>query len=156
MIVNNYKRVKNHEKYILSCCLALPCLALALCSAPVLASTDGNWYVGVGAGDVSSDTKENSAVEKNDESDTGYKVFAGYKFSKYLAVELSHLNGGRLTSNDFDKDVMTVDFTTTSLGVIGSYPVNEYFVPFVKAGLHSWKLEGRNYRADRHYLYGQR
>jgi OOP family OmpA-OmpF porin len=84
-------------------------------SANSAIAESGKWYAGVGAGqsnynDWSSDLtafKEALGVvnfdgyqsENSDDNATGYKLFGGYSFQKYIAVEFSYINMGNVNAN---------------------------------------------------------
>jgi opacity protein-like surface antigen len=71
----------------------LAALLLALVSTAALADNDRGLYVGVGAGQFNVETdKISSGTFKGD--DTVYKVFAGWRFSKFIGVELDYIDLG--------------------------------------------------------------
>ena len=61
------------------------------------AELDPGFYVGAGVGQ--------SKIEADDinfdEDDTGFKVFGGYQFNKYFAVELAYIDGGNADKSIF-------------------------------------------------------
>ena len=72
-------------------CLKLVFLSLGLASFSSTAVAQGNFYVGVGGGQAEAnelsftDLDDGSGLSGSlDESDFGWKVFGGFKFSKYF------------------------------------------------------------------------
>ncbi len=122
-------------------------------------AAENGWYAGLGVGQSSIDTgiKATSGTASVDEEDLGYKVFAGYEFNKFIAVEGFYFDAGEATitanSGDVVADgntslVIPVDDFKASIegqsfgliGVIG-YPVHQYFYPYAKLGFHKWDTE---------------
>lgn len=73
---------------------------LFLGAAPVIAEeNDSGFYLGAGIGQatVKIDTFEQleNAVEGLDDEDTSWKIFAGWRFMPFLAVELTYLDLGK-------------------------------------------------------------
>ena len=89
--------------------IALSVLAVsAAVSAPAFAQTTP-WYAGVSAGqsklkDVNANDFRATGVATNnvsiDDSDNAYKLFAGYKFNKNLAVEGGYTDLGKFSFNN--------------------------------------------------------
>jgi Outer membrane protein beta-barrel domain len=104
--------------------------ALLLASAGALAAEPDHrgFYVGAMAGVTKLDDDGLFAGLSFDDSGTGYGIFGGYKFFRYLAVEarLSNLGSYRVVSQDFD-------VTAISAHVIG-------IIPF---GASGWELFGQ-------------
>lgn len=121
-------------------------------------AVDSRWYVGLGAGQSSLDLSAlgTMGAVSVDDTDTAFKVFAGYEINKYIAIEGFYLNAGEMSiSGDagtgifadgemviFPADTkMGIDLK--SYGVVGvlGYPVNQYFNPYVKLGLQNWETK---------------
>ena len=140
----------------------------------------GNWYIGAGAG-VSSYkdwlSQEDITAFKNDfrtndlgfvnfdgsesaESEdkaSAFKLFGGYAFNEYIAVELSYVDMGEVDANSsssgtfFDSADNPVDgdlFATARASVDAftldanlSYPVASFAALFVKAGVYAADAE---------------
>ena len=90
----------------------------------------GNWYLG---GAVTQTFVDENGI---DDDDTGGKVFGGYRFNDYFAVEASYYDFGKL-----DEGVNQLDIDGGSLSIIGSIPVAERFSIFGKVGIHDWDVE---------------
>jgi OmpA-OmpF porin, OOP family len=72
--------------------MALNGLALLglLASTTVHAETQRGFYVGAGIGQASIERDDSDF----DADDTGFKVFGGYNFNQYFALEATYLDGG--------------------------------------------------------------
>ena len=140
----------------------------------------GNWYIGAGAGMSSYKdwlSQEDITAFKNDfrtndlgfvnfdgsesaESEdkaSAFKLFGGYSFNEYIAVELSYIDMGEVDANSsssgtfFDSADNPVDgdlFATARASVDAftldanlSYPVASFAALFVKAGVYSADAE---------------
>jgi len=135
----------------------------------------GNWYIGAGAGmssykdwlsqeDITAYKNEFraglglvnfSGSESADSEDkaTGFKLFGGYAFNEYIAVELSYIDMGEVDANSsssgtfFDSADNPVDgdlFASAKASVDAftldanlSYPIASFAALFVKAGVYA-------------------
>ena len=113
-------------------------LFLSICySGFVAAGTDSGFYLGGAIGDAELDISEDG-IDFND-SDTGYKAFAGYNLGIIpfldLAIELSYVDFG--TTEDLGIDV---DADTVALAALVGFDVGPLGL-FAKAGMNSWDGE---------------
>lgn len=131
-------------------------LALALLVSPLAFAADGDqpdyshWYVGVNAG-TSAATIDDAQITASllaggfttdtfsaDESDIGWKLFGGYRFNKFLALEggLFDLGGFGFTANTTPAGSLTGagEFDGYNLDLVG-------FLPF--GDTDTWSLFGR-------------
>ena len=72
-------------------------------TAASAAENDKGFYVGAGVGQfnlkVNNFNDIEDAVQNFDENDTSWKVFGGYRFNPYLAVELDYIDFGKPGTN---------------------------------------------------------
>lgn len=128
--------------------IALTALAVASAfSTPAFAQTSP-WYLGLNAGqsklkDVNQSDFNASGVATNnvsiDDSDSAYKLFAGYKFNKNLAVEGGWTDLGKFTFNNTTTGPAgTANATVKAEGwfvsAVGILPLNEQFSLLGKLG----------------------
>lgn len=122
--------------------------------SPILAhAADSNWYAGVSIGQSTFDLdKSDFAVDgfesrstKLDDTDTGYKIQAGYKFNDNFAVEGGYIDLGRLSYNasidngnprlqlygPVSAELQAYGFNVEAVGIL---PVGAGFSLFAKAG----------------------
>lgn len=82
-----------------------------------------------------------------DDSDSGWKVFAGYKIMKNLAVEGSYTNLGEATARTTVTAPVAGTFNTTleleswSISAVGILPLNDQFSLFARLGLNVWNSD---------------
>ena len=109
--------------------------ALSPYSAAIADSEPGA-YVGASYGQAQ------TAVDKLDfdESDTGYKVFFGYTFNKYAAIEMAYVNGGKPTILR-GKTTIEVAPTAVMPAAVGRYPFGKSFAAFGKFGVAFYDTE---------------
>jgi OOP family OmpA-OmpF porin len=101
-------------------------------------------YAGAGAG--RSDVDADAGFSSFSDTDTGWKIFGGYAFNKYFAVE-----GAWVDLGDFSDTVpdplffiptkMNLELDGFAVSGVGSYPVNEAFTIFGKLGIWSWESD---------------
>ncbi len=137
---------------------ALSAIALIACGTAYAESS--KWYAGIGAGqsdwDISSSdvNKELAAAgitgtSSVDETDTAWKIFAGYQHNKYLGVELGYVDLGEI-----DIDATTTAPTASTVNVnaeadgftlsaIGTIPIGDKFGLFGRVGAFYWDVEAK-------------
>ena len=118
-------------------------------------------YVGIAGGKLNAESSvtglTGTASLNEDEDDTGYKLFAGYRASNNFGVELHYADLGEasLSGNNGDTFISAGDtytFTvdgakivqeTKSYGVAATYalPLNDSFSLLGKIGFHRWDIE---------------
>jgi OOP family OmpA-OmpF porin len=128
-------------------------LVLAGLAAPALAQSAG-WYAGLAAGQSRTDpdivrtreeTLQFAPVVHSDFDATGdaWKVFAGYRFTPYVAVEVAYADLGRdRMSSVIPANVsqlagaFTIDRRVEGFGadVVGTLPIGPRFAVFARAG----------------------
>jgi OmpA-OmpF porin, OOP family len=132
-------------------------LALAA-AAPVAMAADpaAAWYLGAGAGQsraklddsgisaVLAGSGRTAGATTKDETDVSYKLFLGYQFNKYLAVE-----GGYFNLGEFSFATTTVPAATlrgslknhvgTNLDMLGILPLAERFSLYGRLGIQRSK-----------------
>jgi OOP family OmpA-OmpF porin len=91
-------------------------------------------------------------VTSCDETDSAYKLFAGYKFNKNFAIEGSYVDFGEFTAKDAVSGVKArAEVDSFGIAVMGILPVAKHFDLFAKLGFHSWDTKavatGNNVRA---------
>lgn len=122
---------------------ALLFAALAAVASPALAQQPApGWYMGAAYGMTSFDLDTtgvtNAAV---DDSDSGFKIFGGYEFTKNWAAEVGYVDFGKagvsgsVLGIPFSGDVGVTAFTFAG---VGTMPLNESFSLFGKVGLWAW------------------
>jgi OmpA-OmpF porin, OOP family len=94
------------------------------------------FYAGIGLGQSTVENDEDGI--DFDEDDTGFKLFGGYQFNKFIAVELAYINGGEPNDSftvagiDVENEV---ELTQVNAAAVGTLPFNEYFGAMGRLGL---------------------
>jgi OOP family OmpA-OmpF porin len=122
---------------------------LAASSAMAQSMADRGVYVGGSFGQAEAgnwcDSAAGIGISNCDDKDSGWKAFAGYRFSRNLAAELSYINFGeytaRATVGATNIDVKA-DATAWGLAAVGIFPLSERFDLFGKLGFVRGESEG--------------
>jgi OOP family OmpA-OmpF porin len=132
--------------------LALTVTALTLiASAPAVAEDDG-WYVGANLGQSRAKIDDPRIIDgllaagidttaiKNDDLHFGYKVFGGYEFNKYLALEGGYFDLGKFgfTANTIPAAGLTgnIKLQGVNIDAVATLPITEKFAAFGRFGYH--------------------
>jgi len=103
------------------------------------------FFVGAGLGNFALDSDNIADGRDFDGSDTGFKIFAGYQFMPYLALEGEYIDGGD-AEDKFDEGTNQVAIELGFSGFIGSavgiLPIGEAFDVFGKLGFIYWDGDG--------------
>jgi OOP family OmpA-OmpF porin len=132
--------------------------ALAIFTAPLTVAADPGWYFGGNGGPSQADVDEDriaadllaqgftTTFMDDNERDTGFKVFGGYQFNKYFALESGYYDLG-----DFGYTSVTVPAGTLH-GVLGArglnldgvlhMPFTPKFSAFVRGGAAYSEVKG--------------
>lgn len=100
---------------------------------------DTGLYLGAGGGLSKSEIDSSGFSGSLDDKDTGWKVFAGYQFNQYIAIEGGYYDLGKVTFNG----VLTTGPVTSgsfkskayALSAVGSLPVGDSFALLARLGL---------------------
>ena len=125
--------------------LLLATLANPLTAQSTTDYTQG-WYMGANIGVSDTNIDENTITQgltnpsySDDERDLGFKLFGGYQFNKYFALE-----GGYFNLGEFDYALSTATGTAggsikvmgVNLDAVGIVPITEDFSAFARVGAH--------------------
>lgn len=136
-------------------------LIFMLVTAPgAFAADEKGWYLGAGYGqsEASVDTAKissnligsgyTSASTTADETDTGWKLFGGYQFTRNWGVEFAYMDSGKVTVNSRATaagatDVYRTEATSKgwSIAGVGTVMVSDTFGVFGKLGAFRWNLD---------------
>ncbi|MGD1524234.1 porin family protein [Vibrio owensii] len=112
-------------------------LALLVTMSPAMAATTGH-YVGVSLGQTNLNAPSEVEQFVSDDTDTGYKLYTGYKITQYVAVEGYYADLGDIDLVDGSE----LGADTFGVSVVGSYPVNEAVDVYGKLGFNAWEADG--------------
>src|SRR5262245_53584644 len=118
---------------------ALLAAGLSMTATTATADELNGLYAGIGIGSTA--VKDSGGL---DDSDMSFKIFAGYSFNQYFAIELAYLDGGSARQSvsflfpegrPSSASLKTkVDTELLNLSVIGNLPLTESFSLFGKLG----------------------
>jgi opacity protein-like surface antigen len=121
---------------------------IAMLTAIFISSTyakEKKAYVGFNIGKSSYSNLDRTGGSHSKPS--GWGISLGYKFNKYVALEVEskYFGEAKYTKDDGagQKEEISDEFGTNGLSVIGSYPINKVSL-FAKLGMHSWKYNFKN------------
>ncbi len=119
---------------------------LIMISMTVFASRDGGPYIGFGYGN-SSISDSSNYFHLKDDSDTGYKIYAGAYMSKNFSVEISYLDN--MSYNDTNGT--NLEFGFVDVNVQAHYPFYyDRFDLYGKAGVGKVRHDGEGFG----YVFG--
>jgi len=124
---------------------------LAAIASPFAAADDMGWYGGVNVGQSRAKIDDGGITSKllgsglatssisNDDRDTGYKIFGGYKFNRNFAVEGGYFDLGRFGFSATTVPAGTLNgnirLKGLNLDAVGILPITEKFSVFGRVGV---------------------
>lgn len=112
--------------------------ALVLLSSTAAAQeSESAFRFGIGAGKV---TIEADEVDLKGDA-WGWEIFGGYEFNRYIAVEVSYLDGGEADDVIGEGVKVVADTYGYAASVIGSLPVSDSVSVYARAGFLKWKAD---------------
>jgi OOP family OmpA-OmpF porin len=126
-------------------------LALALLTSPFAAAQNSNWYIGGNVGRSRADIDDGRYISslagaglattsfRDDNRDTGFKLFGGYQLSKNFALEGGYFDLGKFNFSAITNPPGTLngDFKIKgiNLDAVGILPFGEKFSAFGRLGV---------------------
>jgi OOP family OmpA-OmpF porin len=111
-------------------------MLLALGTAPAFAAEDSGWYLGAGVGrfnvQIDNPGDVTDTIGSFDSDDTTLKLFGGYRFNPYVAVELDYMDLGN-PEDTIDARRVNADVNGFAPYIVGTLPVGPVEL-FAKAG----------------------
>jgi OOP family OmpA-OmpF porin len=105
------------------------------------AEREPGFYVGAGVGSGTLDFDQNDfTVAGVDDSDTAFKVYAGYTFNQFISLEAAYIDAGE-PAEQINSVTLQFDLSAVNVSVIGHLPLTESFELFGKAGLASYDYD---------------
>lgn len=121
--------------------LAAALAALSVATVPAaFADENAGWYLGGGVGQFNAQIDDINQVDDTinrwDEDDTAYKLFAGYRLNKILAFELDYINLGEPSGAvvpGFNVDSSVDGFAPY---VVATLPLGNFFEVYGRLGYY--------------------
>jgi opacity protein-like surface antigen len=126
---------------LLSRFTAISFLALSLVVSSVSHASDEGAYIGASIGGSRTNIDFNGATTSK-ESDTTYKLSAGYKFNKNVAAELSYADLGHVSGSDSSVSIKLKTKQVIELSAIGIAPISDQAALTGRLGVYSADVEG--------------
>lgn len=127
------------------------CIAGSLFVAAIPAeAAERGWYLGAGVGQMTTEVEDLVFTDDFDtadfkESDTGFKVFGGYRFLPWLGVEGTYVDGGTPAleqQGTFEgipyEASLGVEIDSVVAAVVFTLPLGDHFELFAKPGVGWW------------------
>lgn len=112
-------------------------IVLAVGCVPAMAENSGG-YAGLGIGSI---TLEDSIGDIDIEAtDTGFKLFGGYRFNRYFSVEAAYIDAGSPDDTIFGVNIES-DAAAVQGSVIGTLPVSDQFGLYLRGSLIAWESD---------------
>lgn len=115
---------------------ALAVLLLLVASAACADDPRTGFYLGAGVGTATLELEDSDSTVDFDADDTGFKIAAGYRFLKWVAVEADYEDYGQP-----EDDVLGVrlrgDFHAFSVSALGLLPLGNFDL-FARGGIARW------------------
>jgi OOP family OmpA-OmpF porin len=132
--------------------LAAALLALCGLIATSQAMAQKGLYIGGSAGSskIDDDIALGGLITSGtvDGSSTGFKIFGGFQFNDYFALDLALVDLGKAkySGTYFNAPVTggTVDIWGLNFSAVGILPVSESFSVFGKVGLFAWEADAKD------------
>jgi OmpA-OmpF porin, OOP family len=106
--------------------IAAACLLVASANL-AHADDDRGFYAGAGIGRA----RQDYFVFNGD--DTAYRLFGGYSFNRYFAVEAGYLENGKI-GDQFGANYLIIETSGFYASGLAKLPIGDYIVPFAKIG----------------------
>ena len=122
--------------------IILPAAVLAISAPAAAQQSDAGWYIGGSYGMTSFDIDTAGITSPSlDDSDSGFKIFGGFQFTKNWGMEFGYVDFGKaglagsVFGIPFTSDVGVTAFTFAGTGTL---PLSENFALLGKVGLANW------------------
>ena len=114
-------------------------------AAAAQADEESGFYAGAGVGvfDVRIDDFDDidATIDDYDSDDTAYKVFGGWRMTKYFAAEVAYVNLGSPDDEILPDLTLTTETDGFAPYLVGTFPIGDWFELFAKAGYYWYETE---------------
>jgi OOP family OmpA-OmpF porin len=106
--------------------ILLPVLLFSFSSSVLSADAlDKPWYIGGGVGQSEADDAC-GGISNCDDTDTGWKLFGGYRFTQYVAIEAGYVDFGEYSGSSGGISA-SAEATGVTAHVVGTLPLHDRF-----------------------------
>ena len=114
-------------------------------AAAAQADEESGFYAGAGVGvfDVRIDDFDDidETIDDYDSDDTAWKVFGGWRMTKYFAAEVAYVNLGSPDDEILPDLTLTTETDGFAPYLVGTLPIGDWFELFAKAGYYWYETE---------------
>lgn len=110
-------------------------VAIALLSAAPLAFADAGFYAGAGFGQTSVDLGDTTGIDRVDDTDTGFKLYGGYRFNENFALEAGYADLGEATMGITGLADAKFEATALFVDAVATLPLSPQFALFGRVGV---------------------
>ena len=114
-------------------------------AAAAQADEESGFYAGAGVGvfDVRIDNFDDidETIDDYDSDDTAWKVFGGWRMTKYFAAEVAYVNLGSPDDEILPDLTLTTETDGFAPYLVGTFPIGDWFELFAKAGYYWYETE---------------
>ena len=103
------------------------------------ALAQNGFYAGASIGQATIDAC--GGITDCDDEDTGWKIFGGWEFNRYIALEAAWVDFGEI-SGSIGGSAVSTEIDGWALAGKGMLPITEKFGVFGKFGMIMWDAEG--------------
>jgi len=116
--------------------LAVAAFAGSLLGSQAAFAQDKGFYLGgaLGQATFKGFCVDDPSVLTCDEKDTAWKVFGGYRFNRYVAIEGTYVDFGTVSGTLTGARVVPLSQTGMGIAAVGSFELTPQFSVFGKAG----------------------
>jgi len=107
----------------------------ALAASGGLAAQESGGYLGGSLGQAKFTEWCDGALASCKDTDTAWKLFGGYSFNRYFAVEGTYINWGEVTATTASAVSVAAKQHSYGIAAVGSLPLGPQFSVFGKLGL---------------------
>jgi len=122
--------------------IILPAAVLAISAPAAAQQSDAGWYIGGSYGMTTFDIDTAGITNPSvDDSDSGFKIFGGFQFTKHWGAEVGYVDFGKagvsgsIFGIPFTGDASVTAFTFSGTGTL---PLGTNFALLGKVGLANW------------------
>ena len=125
--------------------IVLPAAVMAVSAPAVAQQSDAGWYIGGSYGMSTFDLDTTGITNPSvDDSDSGFKIFGGFQFTKHWGAEVGYVDFGKagirgsVIGIPFTGDLGITAFTLAGTGTL---PLGTNFALLGKVGLAQWEAD---------------
>lgn len=129
------------KRIIIALLVATTPLAMSANAQSQAQATSAGFYGGLGAGIGRTDINGSGIAGSTDRKDSVWKLFGGYQFNRYIAVEGGYVDLGRASISG-PQGFASTDSSAWQIGAVGNLPLTPQFAFTGKLGLARASTDG--------------